>query len=57
MLIKIKDLYEQLFSRAISGDDVHTKLEHQTYTGGSESNAERRSKVSNEQGSIKEEVK
>ena len=57
MLIKIKDLYEQLFSRAISGDDVHTKLEHQTHTSGSESNAECGSKVSNEQGSIKEEVK
>ena len=57
MLIKIKDLYEQLFSRAISGDDVHTKLEHQTHTSGSESNAECGSKVSNEQGSIKEESK
>ena len=57
MLIKIKDLYEQLFSRAHSRDDTHTSSQLQARDSGSTTEEHSGSKVSNEQGFIKEESK
>ena len=57
MLIKIKDLYEQLFSRAHSRDDTHTSSQLQARDSGSTTEEHSGSEVSNEQGSIKEESK
>ena len=57
MLIKIKDLYEQLFSRATGRDDVYTKPQLQARDGGSDPKELRGSEVGNEQGCIKEESK